>query len=787
MVPSSAPAVAPPSLVWSTAYIFYGPGDPTGLLFGEGSSMVVDDALQNTTTFGGLGTEGLSNITLVYNNGTTGYWWYATSPITPSARNNFSFAADTARGQAILFGGLTRTAPRIVANDTWAYGVANETWRNVSGGLAPPARENAAFAVDTADGIALLQGGIDPDYTVGGSGGLVLWNDTWLLNLTTWAWTPLALGQSPPPAYGASMVWDPVLGAFVRFGGCDESRCTSALWSYTPGASRWSSLVPAGSTPSPRGSAAWVWDPVDRGTLLFGGLVPGPAGPEPLGGTFFLAGDGSSWSALSGVGEPADSYGVASAFSNYTGCTGMWVQGGSPALDGTIYNVSLLEPVGAVPPNCFTPIGGSTGGGPPERCTNTSAHVTVRVRDALSRLPLAGADVDVAGTCGANHGVTDASGYLNLTEAAPDVLLVSATRVGYHPNSITITYTGRPGDFVELDLDPLPSLHAHVDAVTLLGTSSLFGAAVAIDSGVVAGTTDDHGWVNVSTITAIGTVAEIEAYAPGFSSETLTITVPYAGVVYANFTLDAYGELEVHVRDALSGFGIAGANVSLAFTDPVGANVSVVHTDLYGWFNETVEAGNYSASVTAPGYLPNATAAPVYHGWIDPTPIPVDLLPAYGADVSVHLYDRRTGASIPNGLVTFGGRSPIVGNPAGWANATNLEPAGLLAINARASGYYPNSTTVRIAPYVVLRDVELPMTPAPPCSPYAPCPPANSSGPPPLFAFLPPSGPERTLLLLAPFALAVAAGGIWMLRTRWVATRGAGPPLAAAGAGRRGF
>jgi hypothetical protein len=112
-------ALAIPTFQWDTAQIYYGQGDPVGLLFGEGSVLTVDNRLHTLATFGGLGLGGLSNITLLYTDPTTGAWAYSVSPLSPSPRANSSFATDSAHDAAVLFGGLSNLSTHRAINETW--------------------------------------------------------------------------------------------------------------------------------------------------------------------------------------------------------------------------------------------------------------------------------------------------------------------------------------------------------------------------------------------------------------------------------------------------------------------------------------------------------------------------------------------------------------------------------------------------------------------------------------------------------------------------------------------
>jgi Galactose oxidase, central domain len=762
-----------PSFLWSTATIFYGPGDPSGLLFGEGAVMAVDDRYQNTVSFGGHALNGLSAITLVYENSTNGTWWYAGSAQSPPARANATFASDPATDFAVLFGGLDDLATSATRNDTWVYYFENETWVNVTHGPSPPARENAAFAIDPVDNLGLLFGGIDPDFTSSGSTGAVVWNDTWVLNLSTFTWAPLSIPGAPGPEYGAGMVWDPAIPSFVMFGGCDQSRCTNGVWTYAPQSGAWRHPSVGGSPPSARGSAAFVWDPLDNLSLMFGGFSPGPSGPVALGGTYYLDGSASAWTPVGATGGPPATYGAASAFSDYPGCVGLWVQGGSPSLDRIITNDSVLEPLSTLHPNCFTPIGGGTGGGPPAQCSNTSAHIEVIARDAQRGVGLPGSGVTVSGACGTAHGTTGPGGVVNLTEPAPDVLTVAVDHVGYHSASQLVTYTGLPGEPVVVGLSPLPGLSARVFGRTATGTAPLPNATVSVNGALVVGRSGPGGWVNATAVPDTSPTLTVLATAVDFSAATVSVPLPYTGTVHVNLTVLTFGAFDVEVRDNLTHRPIPSATLDVAFVDPLGANTTAYTTGPDGWSNRSLQAGNYSIDASAGGYFPNRTASIVYHPWVTSTVVRIDLARIRGANVHVHVRDLTTGFPVAEATVTFGSSWTVATSTMGWANASDLGPAGALRIGVSAWGFYPNSTTVTIGPYVTLPDVEVGLAPAPPCSPYATCPATNTSAPPATLRLIPPAGPERTVLLAAPVVLAVIGGLAIAYRWRAAGARAA--------------
>ncbi|MFI5418508.1 MAG: kelch repeat-containing protein, partial [Candidatus Lutacidiplasmatales archaeon] len=733
------------SFGWLQGYIFYSPPDPPNYLFGLGTVSAVDNPLKNTTWFGGQGYGGLSNVTLSYDNGTPQgcqCWWYPNVPHGLTPRSNSSFGTYTAGGFMVLFGGVTNLGTNAVTNQTWLFWVANQTWQNVTKAQAPPGRENAAFAVDEQDGFALLQGGIDPSYRSGGVTGTVIWNDSWELNLTTLNWTLLAPSGSPPALYASSMIWSTVGDEFVLNGGCSIDFCSGLTWYYSPVTSSWSQLQVTGAVPSARGSSSFVWDPVDNVSILFGGFQLGTAGLVPLGDSYTLDPATRDWEAVSATGGPNASYGAASAFADYPGCIGMWVIGGSPTItQGPPGNASLLVPSST--PGGLDCYGVFSGGGPPPQpCSNDNGSVSVLVRDAATRLPIPNATLNVQGSCGQSVLTTDKTGHVSITERSPDVVNITTSSPGYHSSHEQFSLTGRAGQRFTIELTRLPTASVRVFSLsTVAGLSPLGGASVVLGGVVVLGTTDALGWVNSSALNSASSTPILTASAPGHSSSSQSIVVPYTGVVYANATLLSDGGLDIRVVDNATGGPVANSSGMLTIVEATGGNSSNFLPDALGWYNVSLPQGNYSVSATAPGYFPNSTKSPVFLPWLATQTVDINLTLVYGADVHVYARDANVSGPVPNASVTFGRALPMITDRHGWANASDILPPGKLGIKVEAWGYYPNRTVVLITYFLVLPRLVINLTPAPPCSGYADCPPkTNNTNGPPAFALLPPPG-----------------------------------------------
>ena len=212
------------------------PTDPTSATFGAGFAF---DANGSTgVLFGGEFGSTLENSSCVLarNAGTWKCWadGLGVPYPAPSPRDNFSFATDTTTDTGVLFGGLINASTPTLDSSTWtlnftqaASGNEGAAWINVTHAVAPPAREDAAFAIDPTLDVGLLAGGWNPDYQ---GSGPITFQDVWEINLTTYNWTRLPV-TLPEAVGGAALAWDLAVGSLVLFGGgpIDGGRPSSSL------------------------------------------------------------------------------------------------------------------------------------------------------------------------------------------------------------------------------------------------------------------------------------------------------------------------------------------------------------------------------------------------------------------------------------------------------------------------------------------------------------------------------------------------------------------------------
>lgn len=188
----------------------------------------------------------------------------------PPWRRNAAMAYDSGRDRVVLYGGADVAVDSSPFGDTWEWDGSRWALQS-TGGPAP--RYGHAMAYDAARGVTVLFGG-----TRWTGYGLQYFNDTWEWNGSLWH---LRSSTGPHPRSEHAMVYDPVLGVVLLFGGQNGYRsCVffSDLWEWKNGL--WQLRTVDG--PSARGHHAMTYDADRNVVMLFGGIdvnAP-PANPE---------------------------------------------------------------------------------------------------------------------------------------------------------------------------------------------------------------------------------------------------------------------------------------------------------------------------------------------------------------------------------------------------------------------------------------------------------------------------------------------------------------------------
>lgn len=648
--------------------------------------------------FGGENATGLSDETLLYNESANR--WTSLDPTrSPSPRGDFAFGADPNGSLVVLFGGVTNATTGTTANDTWTYSASSGAWTNVSGGAAPAPREEAAFAI--GDGIGLLYGGWAENLPGLGE---TTYYDTWELNLSTFRWTRLGGTEPSGPGAleGASMIFDPVSGEFLLYGGCYP--CSSAMWVFDPSYPVWSEVAEAGTAPPPRMDANWAFDPATDLAILFGGTN----GTRSYNDTHFFNVVSRSWTPLTTLGAPSPRFQAAAAYLDVPGNETLLVVGGGSAYYG-------------VPPGSWR--------------LSPAANLTVAVSNLTSGLPVANASVSVGPRAVQR---TNGAGYLNDTGVPATETVVQVSALGYSNASEALWMP--PGANVSLAflLVPIPSgtivltvrstsgeplAGAYVN-LTIGGKPYYPGPRITNGSGTVLFAGVPVAWVTLAvtdtgyhrtnasedvTAGAVLTVdldlsplLEISLQASGklpngtvvalefvevslnFGPENLTgyggwlnFTTLLQGVnvlharlwgfapVQENVTLNATGTLALRIRLVAEVFPTVTVQVFIAGGPSIGSFVENARVEVaaasplpIGPFSETVRTGrlgsvtfsplpgNYTITVSAPGCATNDTVPKVFADPGSPTYLPVGLTPLPSATLDI-VVESSVGSHVP--------------------------------------------------------------------------------------------------------------------------------------------
>jgi N-acetylneuraminic acid mutarotase len=189
----------------------------------------------------------------------------------PEGLNGARLAYDAESGVVILHGGLSLHSFSL-ANETWAYDYASNTWTNMKPKRAPAGRNFHGLTYDAAADRVLSIGGLN---NRGANWSIT--NDVFAYDYNENTWTQLDSGNAPEREY-VSAHYVPSTGRVILFGGATYDVDTDPglnnpipnddTWEFDYSSNTWTLLEPRMS-PSPR-----IWHATtatDRGLVLFGG------------------------------------------------------------------------------------------------------------------------------------------------------------------------------------------------------------------------------------------------------------------------------------------------------------------------------------------------------------------------------------------------------------------------------------------------------------------------------------------------------------------------------------
>ena len=186
--------------------------------------------------------------------------WTALTPTNvPGGRTGHAMAYDIVRDEIVLFGG--NISGLGFQSDTWIYD--GTTWTQVFPVTTPSARAGHPMAYDPLRNRTVMYGGIP-------TGGGAILADTWEWDGSDW--TLFVPATAPPPKRSQPMIYYPIRGTIVMWGGHDGTSDTSDTWEFN--GLDWQPIVTA-SAPAPRRATDMAFDPNTGGMVLFSGYLQG--------------------------------------------------------------------------------------------------------------------------------------------------------------------------------------------------------------------------------------------------------------------------------------------------------------------------------------------------------------------------------------------------------------------------------------------------------------------------------------------------------------------------------
>ncbi len=184
----------------------------------------------------------------------------------PSRRYGHSAVYDPVRDRLVISHGFT-DAGRF--DDTWAFELGTNSWRNITPAGTRPLRRCLHHAVyDPSRDQMLLYGGC-----ASGFGPCPL-GDLWALDFRTGQWAERTGGLKPPPRQHYGIVFDTVRDRLVLYGGSGNA-VLNDTWEFDPRTGGWAETTLSGPSPSARSRHQSAFA-ADRGAaFFFGGQAAG--------------------------------------------------------------------------------------------------------------------------------------------------------------------------------------------------------------------------------------------------------------------------------------------------------------------------------------------------------------------------------------------------------------------------------------------------------------------------------------------------------------------------------
>ncbi|MEP6753182.1 MAG: carboxypeptidase regulatory-like domain-containing protein [Candidatus Dormiibacterota bacterium] len=395
--------------------------------------------------------------------------------------------------------------------------------------------------------------------------------------------------------------------------------------------------------------------------------------------------DYQRWLPLDANGNPA-SGGITEIVAGTGGHSGQYIVQSDPQnrvvkSKSGIFGALQLQLSATAAQYTFSTVSGSTStvfdsGSIPCRGYGTVAGT---VTDALTGNPIAGATVSYTGA----SALTNISGAYSLGQAPLGSYQLTAAAPGYTDQSQTVTVSPATTTTRGFSLTPLAG---SVSGIVTDGASGspVAGATVSYSGGQA--TTNPAGAYTFAAVTE-GTY-DIAASAPGYTAQTLTVTVGAGQAASKNFALapTGVGTVSGVVTDALTGSTVAGATVSY-----LGGSTT---TDSGGIYTlASLPDGNTTVTASHAGYTDQSAVVVITTG----STIQQDfaLAPLQGSIGGV-VTDSLTGQPIAGAVVSYSGGA-VTTNGSGAYSFTGVTE-GSYGVSAGRAGYSGQSRQVSVGP-----------------------------------------------------------------------------------------
>ncbi len=189
-------------------------------------------------------------------------WTKLSNENSPGARTNHQMIYNSISGKILLFGGIAE-ATGLQVNDTWEFDPTTYQWTELYPTNAPSARAAHEMYFDPEYNEVILYAGVHSQIST--------CDDMWAYNFTANNWYEINITNSPGYGYGQSFVYDEINKVGVFFGGrFDDMTLKNDIWTFNRSSITWTKMNPT-TKPLERYHSAMVYDPINGNFIVFGG------------------------------------------------------------------------------------------------------------------------------------------------------------------------------------------------------------------------------------------------------------------------------------------------------------------------------------------------------------------------------------------------------------------------------------------------------------------------------------------------------------------------------------